>query len=131
MKKYISIVFIFLLLSHFNLKAQVTYEEAFPNLNFAFPVEIQCPNDGTNRMFVLEQEGRIKVFTINKNATSSNVSTFLDITSQVLGSGGQELGLLGLAFHPDFNSNGFFTCITLQIARFPEYLQGWSYQGLQ
>ena len=108
MKKKYSLFFILLLLSHFNLAAQVTYEEAFPSLNFAFPVEIQCPNDGTNRMFVLEQEGRIKVFTINKNATSSNVSTFLDITSQVQGSGGQELGLLGLAFHPDFNNNGFF-----------------------
>lgn len=88
--------------------SQITYESAFPNISFEFPVEIQSPNDGTDRLFVLEQRGRIKVFLRNSNVISSQVSTFLDITDRVLFSNGQEIGLLGLAFHPNYSNNGYF-----------------------
>jgi len=37
-----------------NSTAQVTYESAFPNIDFDFPVELQSPLDGTDRMFVVE-----------------------------------------------------------------------------
>ncbi len=86
--------------------AQITYTEAFPNLDFEFPVEIQPSNDGTDRLFVVEQAGRIKVFDNDSNTPSSN--TFLDITSQVYFEVGAEIGLLGLAFHPDYITNGYF-----------------------
>ncbi|GAA4804302.1 PQQ-dependent sugar dehydrogenase [Litoribaculum gwangyangense] len=87
--------------------AQITYESAFPNLDFRFPVEMQSAKDGTDRMFVVEQEGRIKVFPRNPNVTLGNLTTFLDITDRVSFANGQEIGLLGLAFHPDFTNNRY------------------------
>ncbi len=87
--------------------AQITYENAFPNLTFQFPVEIQNTGvPGDDRLFVVEQEGRIKVFDNNSNTTISN--TFLNITNEVDYDAGQEKGLLGLAFHPDYEQNGYF-----------------------
>lgn len=78
---------------------------AFPNLTFNQPVGITyADGDRTNRLFVVEQAGRIKVFENSKNASSSKV--FLDISDRVL-SGGEQ-GLLGLAFHPLFRQNRFF-----------------------
>ncbi len=105
-KNSTSIVFTFFLLVFYYVNAQITYEPAFPNLDFEFPVEIQPSNDGLDRLFVVEQAGRIKVFDNDSNTTSSN--TFLDITNQVYFEVGQEIGLLGLAFHPDYVNNGYF-----------------------
>tara|TARA_R110002020_G_scaffold361823_1_gene574288 strand:- start:17887 stop:20460 length:2574 start_codon:yes stop_codon:yes gene_type:complete len=86
--------------------SQVTYQDAFPNLSFEYPTEIMNANDGTNRLFVLEQAGRIKVFQNDQGTTVAN--TFLDIQSTVSFSSGQEIGLLGLAFHPNFRQNRYF-----------------------
>lgn len=67
------------------------------------PVGIANAGDGTQRIFVLEQPGRIRII-----QDESLLSThFLDITDRV-GSQGFEQGLLGLAFHPAFSGNGFF-----------------------
>ncbi|MHA7059059.1 PQQ-dependent sugar dehydrogenase [Aquimarina sp. M1] len=88
--------------------AQVTYEAAFPNIDFEFPVEIQSPIDGTDRMFIVEQRGRIKVFPRNSNVSTNEVDTFLNITDRVRFRDGQEVGLLGLAFHPEYQTNGYF-----------------------
>jgi glucose/arabinose dehydrogenase len=79
-------------------------EVAFPNLSFSNPVGLYSANDGTNRLFVLEQEGRIQVFENNPNVSAAQV--FLDIRDLVLFGG--EQGLLGLAFHPSFAQNGYF-----------------------
>ena len=87
-------------------QSQVTYENAFPYLNFEFPTEITNANDGTNRLFVVEQAGRIKVFPNSQNTTAA--ATFLDISDIVSFSTGQEIGLLGLAFHPNFAQNRHF-----------------------
>lgn len=109
MKKLFRLVVILIIqISCFNTIAQITYEPAFPNIDFEFPVEIQPSVDGSDRMFVVEQPGVIKVFPNDPNVVPANVGTFLDITGPVYYSGGQELGLLGLAFHPDFSSNGYF-----------------------
>ncbi|MBD3195735.1 MAG: glucose sorbosone dehydrogenase [Candidatus Lokiarchaeota archaeon] len=98
-----------LLILQFFLVQEPTYdyqiEQAFPNLTFDEPVGIYDPKDGTNRLFVLEQDGLIQVFENNENTTSKVV--FLDISGSV-GSGGGEQGLLGLAFHPNFTENGYF-----------------------
>ena len=77
---------------------------AFPELAYSQPVGIYNANDGTNRLFVAEQPGTIKVFQNSETTAASTV--FLDISSQVLFGG--EQGLLGLAFHPNFSSNGYF-----------------------
>jgi glucose/arabinose dehydrogenase len=79
-------------------------EAAFPNLTFNQPVGLHSPKDGTNRLFVVEQPGTIRVFSNSASITSSSV--FLDISSRVVYGG--EQGLLGLAFHPNYTSNGYF-----------------------
>ena len=79
-------------------------EAVFPNLTFNQPVGIVSPSDGTSRLFLIEQTGAIRVFQNSRTVASSNV--FLDISSRVLYGG--EQGLLGLAFHPNYASNGYF-----------------------
>lgn len=61
-----------------------------------------APGDST-RIFILEQPGRIRIV---RNDTLLATS-FLDIDS-IVGSSGSEQGLLGLAFHPNYQSNGLF-----------------------
>jgi glucose/arabinose dehydrogenase len=73
----------------------------FPALNFASPVGmLQAPGDA-NRWFVIEQTGRIKVFA-NQTGTST-ATDFLDISGRISCCG--EMGLLGVAFHPQFPSD--------------------------
>jgi glucose/arabinose dehydrogenase len=79
-------------------------ETAFPSLTFSNPVGIYPADDGTNRFFVVQQNGLIFVFDNSTTVTSSTV--FLDIRDRVL-FGGEE-GLLGLAFHPNFAQNRYF-----------------------
>jgi glucose/arabinose dehydrogenase len=73
--------------------------------NFAsgFTRPLEITNAGDNRLFVVEQGGLIKI--INPDGTV-NPNPFLNISSLISNSG--EKGLLGLAFHPNYISNGFF-----------------------
>jgi hypothetical protein len=66
------------------------------------PVFVGHAGDGTNRLFIVEQEGIIKVL----RPGSSTTTTFLDIRTKVVAAG--EQGLLGLAFHPKYSLNGRF-----------------------
>jgi glucose/arabinose dehydrogenase len=84
--------------------AQVSVVEAFPELTFTSPVDLQHAGDGTNRLFVVEQEGLIRVFENSPEVTEHRI--FLDIRDRVKISG--EMGFLGLAFHPDYAQNGYF-----------------------
>ncbi|MFW9991568.1 MAG: PQQ-dependent sugar dehydrogenase [Candidatus Odinarchaeota archaeon] len=77
----------------------------FPDLSFERPVDLQHSGDETNRLFVVEQAGIIRVFDNNLNVSSSTV--FLEIKDRVNDAGNEE-GLLGLAFHPDFRNNSLF-----------------------
>ncbi len=96
-------------LADFNLVASAQVQGrngiqvAFPQLTFNQPVGIYSPADGSNRLFVVEQTGTIKVFANSPTTTTAQV--FLDISDQVLYGG--EQGLLGLAFHPNYSSNGY------------------------
>lgn len=54
-----------------------------------------------SRLFVVEQDGRIRIIRNNTLV----VTPFLDINS-IVGSSGNEQGLLGLAFHPNYKTNG-------------------------
>jgi glucose/arabinose dehydrogenase len=83
---------------------QYQVEVAFPNLLFDAPVGIYNAGDGSNRLFVVEQRGVIRVFNNSRNVSA--VSVFLDIADRVLFGG--EQGLLGLAFHPRFENSGYF-----------------------
>ncbi len=86
-------------------QSSLQLQVAFSNLSFARPVDLQHPGDGTDRIFVVEQAGVIKVF--ENNASATTAATFLDITGRVNDTGNEE-GLLGLAFHPDYKNNGYF-----------------------
>lgn len=70
---------------------------------FSSPVDITNAGDSTERLFVVEKAGRIKILDKNKNILAT---PFLSITSKVSSTG--ERGLLGLAFHPDYKNNGYF-----------------------
>ncbi len=67
---------------------------------FTRPLYVGHAADGSGRLFVIDQPGVIKV--VRSGATS----TWFDIRTKV-GSSGNEQGLLGMAFHPDFAANGF------------------------
>ena len=110
--RYIAVLFSIILLCGCSSESQtgngsITYslEVAFPGLTFDKPVDLKFPEDGSSRMFLVEQDGRIWVFENNSETTEK--SLFLDIAGQV-DSRGWEEGLLGLAFHPEFANNGFF-----------------------
>lgn len=103
-KNFRLLIFLFLIF-HISVNAQYTHQEAFPNLpDLSSPVDLRNAGDCSNRLFVVEQSGRIRVFD-NRTGVNS-YKTFLDITDRVLSGG--ELGLLGLDFHPDFKNNGYF-----------------------
>ncbi|MGM0577213.1 MAG: PQQ-dependent sugar dehydrogenase [Myxococcota bacterium] len=81
--------------------------EAFPDLPegaIQQPLGLTWADDGTDRLFVNERPGRIRVFRNQPDA--SEVGTFLDL-SDVVYTGG-EGGLLSVAFHPDYAENGYF-----------------------
>jgi uncharacterized repeat protein (TIGR03806 family) len=80
-----------------------TTSNAFPTLSFLRPVAIVTPPGEIDRLFVVEQYGRIAVIT---NLGSPTRTLFLDITDRVLY--GSEEGLLALAFHPGYATNGYF-----------------------
>ena len=84
---------------------QYEIEEAFPNLTFSRPTDLQSARDGSGRLFVVEQDGVIRVF---KNDPAEKASAvFLDLRSRV-NTGGNEMGMLGLAFHPEFATRAEF-----------------------
>ncbi|MBN8567190.1 MAG: PQQ-dependent sugar dehydrogenase [Flavobacteriales bacterium] len=69
---------------------------------FSSPVAIV--NAGDSRLFVVQRGGAIRI--LNANGTI-NATNFLTLTSSTIVSGG-ERGLLGLAFHPNYATNGYF-----------------------
>ena len=86
--------------------ATYAFEPAFGALSFTDPITLATPPGERNRLFVLEQAGRIAVIT---NLASPNRTVFLDISSRIQGGGGgDERGLLGMAFHPGYATNGYF-----------------------
>ena len=66
------------------------------------PVFVANAGDGTNRLFIVEQAGVVRVL----QPGASTPTTFLDIQAKVVAGG--EQGLLGLAFHPEYSANGRF-----------------------
>jgi uncharacterized repeat protein (TIGR03806 family) len=79
--------------------------DAFPSLPaFDQPVFLTAVPAPDTRLVVVEQTGRVKVFT--PSAGVSSTSTILDVSSLIVAGG--EQGLLGLAFDPDFTNNDFF-----------------------
>jgi uncharacterized repeat protein (TIGR03806 family) len=85
-----------------NVTANVEAPAAFPALAFDAPLAmLQAPGDAS-RWFVVEQAGRIRVFANDEAVPAA--TDFLDLRGRVHVS--PQSGLLGLAFHPDFSTNG-------------------------
>ena len=68
----------------------------------ASPTLVTNAGDGSNRLFIVEQGGTIRVL----QPGSMTPTQFLDIHTKVVAGG--EQGLLGLAFHPQYSTNGRF-----------------------
>jgi len=73
---------------------------------FERPLAITHAGDGSERIFIVEQPGRVRVIIEDKEVTP-----FLDLRDRVLSpaaGGGNEQGLLGMAFPPDYAQKGHF-----------------------
>lgn len=83
----------------------------------AYPTAFAQPNDKSGRLFVCEQRGRVRIV---RNGVLQE-RPFLDITDDVLMmNSGDEMGLLGFAFHPSFAKNGkFYVFFSKRVPRKP------------
>ena len=75
--------------------------EVFTANGFSQPLFLTHAGDGSDRIFIVEKGGRIKVMA---NQDDALASVFLDLSAVV--NTISEGGLLGLAFHPDHRTNG-------------------------
>jgi len=84
-----------------SLAPYIAFEQVATGLSQ--PTFITHSGDGTGRLFITERTGRIRIL----QGGSLLGTPFLDIGSKLSASGGEQ-GLLGLAFHPDYENNGVF-----------------------
>ncbi len=71
---------------------------------FTAPDYVTAPPGDTSRLFVVQQSGQIRI--INLPSRRVNATPYLDVSSEIAYGG--EQGLLGLAFDPDYATNGRF-----------------------
>jgi len=70
------------------------------------PVSIVIPPDDTNRLFLVQQRGLVKILPLEESA--GEAATFLDLSDREMEVKDFEEGLLGLAFHPEYAGNRKF-----------------------
>ncbi len=83
---------------------EIELQRVFSKISFSKPLFLTHAGDGSDRVFVVQNDGQIFVFPNDDNV--SGKKTFLDLRDRV--NSGGEKGLLGLAFHPAYKSNGKF-----------------------
>src|SRR5678815_1430811 len=97
----------------FSLPLTVTFSQAPESVNLVLltkgltgPVGMAFPPDGSNRIFIIEQGGTIRILKNGRLLAKPflNISTKLDKLNRSY----SEKGLLGFAFHPDYRNNGKF-----------------------
>lgn len=93
------LLFSLLMLSFFGQSQTITLQSFATG--FDSPVEIT--NAGDSRLFVVQKSGLIRI--LNTNGTV-NTTPFLNLSTLISSDG--ERGLLGLAFHPNYTTNGYF-----------------------
>ncbi|HDR74107.1 MAG TPA: hypothetical protein ENN85_09420, partial [Methanoculleus sp.] len=92
---------------------------------FDAPVALEEAPDGSGRLFVADQSGTVRIIAANRTLLDE---PFLDVRSRMvsLNPNGDERGLLGIAFHPDFEDNGrFFVYYSAPLR--PEGPAGWDH----
>ena len=93
---------------------EVSFKPVFSKLKFTLPVAAVVPPDGTDRLFLVEQGGRILLLPKDRK-NGDSVEVFLDFTGREMIAHAFEEGLLGLVFHPDFKKNRkFYVYYSLQ-----------------
>jgi glucose/arabinose dehydrogenase len=86
-------------------KPAVKTVRTFKNLRINRPIIITNANDGSNRLFIASQYGKVYVMPNDPSVETPDV--FMDIQKQVTYKDREnEEGFLGLAFHPKYKSNG-------------------------
>jgi glucose/arabinose dehydrogenase len=71
---------------------------------FTAPLFVTAPPGDTSRLFVVQQSGQIKI--IKLPSRTVNATPYLDISGEIAFGG--EQGLLGMAFDPNYATNGRF-----------------------
>lgn len=109
--KYSSVLALFFVVGGFCnvLRAEdpkVKLEPIYTNLAIERPVALLIPADGTNRRFLVEQTGKIKILPADESSSDSKL--FIDFNDRMVVDKAFEEGLLGLAFHPQYKENGKF-----------------------
>lgn len=99
--RYALLLLLMVLALPFGMSAQTISLNSF-STGYSRPVDIQNAGDG--RLFIVQQRG---IIYICDSLGNRNTTPFLNISSQV-SSSGNERGLLGLAFHPNYKTNGYF-----------------------
>lgn len=92
------------------------------------PVALASPNDGSGRLFVVDQAGTIRIISPDGQLLPD---PFVDLTGQIvpLSTDYDERGVLGLAFHPDYATNGrLFVYYTIPLR--PEAPAGWDHTNV-
>jgi len=100
MKVKLTVLSALILLLFHSAQAQMSVDPFVPNVNRITGIV----SSGDNRIFILEQAGRIRVADLQGNLQPD---TFLNIVGRVRSTGGEQ-GLLGLAFSPDYSTDGRF-----------------------
>lgn len=77
-----------------------TTQNALGTLTFSLPIDVASPPGVTNRLFVLERGAGIQIV----NLDTMVKSTFMPLAAYT----NSECGLLSMAFHPNYNQNGYF-----------------------
>jgi glucose/arabinose dehydrogenase len=84
-------------------------QPVFENIAIERPIAVVVPPDGTNRLFLVQQRGLVRI--LPKDESGADAKTFLDLSGRKMEASEQskfEEGLNGFAFHPKFAENGKF-----------------------
>ncbi len=98
----LSCVFLFVSILSSNSQPVITFDPVVSS-GLTAPVDVVTANDGTARVFIVEQGGTIKLYASNYTLINGN---FLTINTGI--STGGERGLLSLAFDPNYATNRYF-----------------------
>ena len=93
-----------------NSNGDIILEDYNSNISITQLIGVYNAGDSSNRLFGIEQAGRVHIIERDKNETE----ILLDITDKVENADWEQ-GLLGLAFHPNYEDNGqFFVTYTVK-----------------
>ena len=87
------------------VQAQIAeFEQVYENIEFNLPLGIRFPDDGTNKVYIVERAGIVKVLDNEPDVETSSV--FLDISERFDTAPAGDL--FAIEFHPEYADNGYF-----------------------